>query len=87
MKLDGFIDFKLLEVEREIDQADFMLNNTEDIPLVIQDQNQVNFFINDIKLKAESLSYLVVEGLKSHLSDLDAQIQFNKMTTKLHNIL
>jgi len=39
MTLDGFIDFKFLEVNREIEQADFMLNNTEDIPLVVQDQN------------------------------------------------
>jgi hypothetical protein len=37
MTLDGFIDFKFMEVEREIKQADFMLNNAEDIPLVIQD--------------------------------------------------
>ena len=37
MSLEGFIDFKFMEVEREIKQADFMLNNTDDIPLVIQD--------------------------------------------------
>lgn len=46
-----------------------MLNNTEDIPLFVQDQNQVNFFINDIKLKIESLSYLVVDGFKDQMSD------------------
>ena len=87
MTLDGFIDFKFMEVEREIKQADFKLNNAEDIPLVIQDQNQVNFFISDIKLKIESLSYLVLDGLKVHLSDLNAQPQMKQMTKKLHDIL
>ena len=87
MSLEGFIDFKFMEVEREIKQADFMLNNTDDIPLVIQDQNQVNFFLQDIKLKIESLSYLVLDGLKVHLSDINAQPQMNKMTMKLHDIL
>ena len=87
MTLDGFIDFKFTEVEREILQADLQLNNTAGIPLVYQDSSQVNFFIEDIKLKLESLSYLVVDGLKTHLSDLNAQTQINMMTGKLQDIL
>jgi hypothetical protein len=47
----------------------------------------VNFFISDIKLKIESLSYLVLDGLKVHLSDLNAQPQMKQMTKKLHDIL
>ena len=87
MTLDGFIDFKFTEVEREILQADLQLNNTAGIPLVYQDSSQVNFFIEDIKLKLESLSYLVVDGLKTHLSDLNAQTQISGMTGKLQDIL
>ena len=64
MTLNGFIDYKFMEVEREIEQANLQLQTTEDIPLIYQDQSQVKFFFGDIKLKLESVSYLVVEGLK-----------------------